>query len=94
MKDIEELIKDLKHKDSSVRQHAAETLGSVGDEKAVDSLILALKDRNKFIRQEVVSALGKIGGQRLLEPLTQALKEEKDDYVKSFINKVLDKLQK
>ena len=94
MKDTEELIKDLKHKDSSVRQHAAETLGSVGDEKAVDSLILALKDKNKFVRQEVVSALGKIGDKSLLEPLTHALEEEKDEYVKSFINKVLDKLQK
>ena len=58
MKDTEELIQDLKHNDSNVRQHAAEALGSVGDEKAVDSLILALKDRNKFVRQEVISALG------------------------------------
>ena len=92
MKDIIELIEDLKHKDSSVRQNAAETLGRIGDEKAVDSLTLALKDRNKFVRQEAVAALGKIGGERL-EPLTQALEEEKDEYVILFMKKVLQKLQ-
>jgi len=93
MKDIIELIEDLKHKDSSVRQNAAETLGRIGDEKAVDSLTLALKDRNKFVRQEAVAALGKIGGERLVEPLTQALEEEKDEYVILFMKKVLQKLQ-
>ena len=94
MKDIMQLIKELKHKDDNVRQNAAETLGIMGDEKAIDSLILALKDKNKFVRQEVVSALGRIGDRNLLEPLTRALAEEKDEYVKLFINKVLDKLQK
>jgi len=94
MKDITELIKELKHKDTSVRRNAAETLGMMGDEKAVDSLISVLKDRNRFVRQEVVAALGKIGGARLVEPLTQALKEEKDEFVKDFIKKVLEKVQK
>ncbi|MFC2067550.1 HEAT repeat domain-containing protein [Chloroflexota bacterium] len=51
MKDSEELIKDLKHKDSSVRQHAVEMLGIIGDDKAVDALILVLKDQNRFVRQ-------------------------------------------
>ena len=94
MKDIIELIEDLKHKDSSVRQNAAETLGRIGDEKAVDSLTLALKDRNKFVRQEAVAALGKIGGERLVEPLTRALEEEKDEFVIDSIKKVLEKLRK
>jgi len=69
MKDTEELIKDLKHKDSSVRRHAVEMLGIIGDEKAVDALILVLKDRDRFVRQEAVTALGKIGGGRLAQPL-------------------------
>ena len=71
MKDTEELIKDLKHKDSSVRQNAAETLGIMGDEKALDSLILVLKDKDRFVRQEAIRALGRIGGARLVGPLTQ-----------------------
>ncbi len=94
MKDITDLIKSLEHKDSNVRQSAVETLGSMGDEKAVDALILVLKDRNKFVRQQAVAALGKIGGERLVQPLTQALDEEKDEYVILFIRKVLEKLSK
>ena len=61
MKDAEGLIKDLKHKDSSIRQHAIEMLGIIGDEKAVDALILVLKDENRFVRQEAIAVLGKIG---------------------------------
>ena len=94
MKDTEKLIKDLQHRDSRIRQHAVEMLGIIGDEKAVDTLILCLKDKNRFVRQEAIAALGKIGGARLVEPLTRALAEETDKYVKSSINKALDKLQK
>ena len=94
MKDGGELIKDLKDKDSSVRRHAIEMLGIMGDEKAVDALILVLKDKNRFVRQEAIAALGKIGGERLVEPLTQALEEEKDEFVIDSIKKVLEKLRK
>jgi len=94
MKDITELIKELKHKDSSVRRNAAETLGIMGDEKAIDSLVVVLKDKNRFVRQEAIAALGKIGGTRLVEPLTHALKEEGDEFVKDSIRKVLEKLRK
>ncbi|MFC1902933.1 HEAT repeat domain-containing protein [Chloroflexota bacterium] len=54
MKDTEELIKDLKLKDSSVRRHAIEMLGIMGDEKAVEALILALKDKNIFVRHTLM----------------------------------------
>ena len=94
MKDITELIKELKHKDSNVRRYSVERLGMIGDEKAVDALISVLKDKDRFVRQEAVTALGKIGGGRLVQPLTQALEEEKDEFVMGFIKKVLEKLQK
>jgi len=93
MKDSEELIKDLKHKDSSVRRHAVETLRIIEDEKAVDALILVLKDKNRFVRQEAIAALGKIGGSRSVEHLTQAFDTEKDEFVKDTIRKALEKLQ-
>ncbi len=94
MKDGGELIKDLKDKDSSVRRHAIEMLGIMGDEKAVDALILVLKDKNRFVRQEAIAALGKLGGERLVEPLAQALEEENDEFVIDSIRKVLEKLRK
>ena len=93
MKDTEELIKDLKHKDSSVRRYAVERLGMIGDKKAVDSLISVLKDKNRFVRQDAIAAVGKIGGARLVEPLTQALEDEKDEFVIDSIKKVLEKLR-
>jgi len=94
MKDTEELMKNLKHKDSSVRRHTIDMLGILGDEKAVDALILVLKDKNRFVRQEAIAALGKIGGERVVEPLTQALVEERDEFVQDSIRKVLEKLRK
>lgn len=94
MKDSGELIKDLKDKDSSVRRHAIEMLGIMGDKKAVDALILVLKDKNRFVRQEAIASLGKIGGERVVEPLTQALGEEKDEFVQDSIRKVLERLRK
>lgn len=94
MKDSGELIKDLKDKDSSVRRHAIEMLGIMGDKKAVDALILVLKDKNRFVRQEAIASLGKIGGERVVEPLTQALGEGKDEFVQDSIRKVLERLRK
>ena len=94
MKDSGELIKDLKDKDSSVRRHATEMLGTIGDEEAVDALILVLKDKDRFVRQEAIAVLGKIGGKRVAGPLTQALGEEKDEFVQDSIRKALEKLRK
>jgi len=94
MKDSGELIKDLEDKDSSVRRHAIEMLGIIGDEKAVDALILVLKDKNRFVRQEAIAALGKIGSERVVEPLTHAQVEEGDEFVQDTIRKVLEKLRK
>ncbi len=86
-------VNKLKDSDSTVRRNAAETIGAMGDEKAVDSLIAVLKDHNRFVRQEAVRALGKIGGARALEALTQALVEEKDEFVKDSIKKAVERLQ-
>ena len=94
MKDTEELIKDLKLKDSSARRHAIEMLGIMRDQRAVDALILVLKDKNRFVRQEAIAALGKIGGETIVEPLTQALGKEKNEFVQDSIRKVLEKLRK
>ena len=93
MKDIAELSKKLGDKDSSIRRSAAEMLGLIADERAIDSLIPVLKDNDRFVRQEAVLALGKIGGSRSVEYLTQALGTESDEFVEDFIRKALEKLQ-
>ena len=57
--------------DIDVRRDAAEALGEIEDERAVEPLIQNLKDKN--IRSEVIYALGKIGDERAVDPLIQAL---------------------
>jgi HEAT repeat protein len=54
MKDITELIKELKHKDSSVRRNAAETLGKIGGARLVEPLIEALKEeKDEFVKESI-----------------------------------------
>ena len=93
MKDITELTRKLGDKDSSIRRSAVEALGLVADEGALDSLVPVLKDKNRFVRQETILAIGKIGGSRSVEHLTKALNTEKDEFVKDFIIKALERLQ-
>ncbi|MFC2047333.1 HEAT repeat domain-containing protein [Chloroflexota bacterium] len=93
MKDIAELTKQLGNTDSSMRRSAAELLGLTEDETVIDALIPVLRDENRFVRQEVVLALKKIGGSRAVENLTQALSTEKNELVRDFIRRVLERLQ-
>ena len=92
MKDIAEITKRLGHKDISIRRDAVETLGMMKDERAVDALITVLKDKNRFVRQEAVLALGKIGDLKVVEHLTRALETEKDEFVKDYLRKVIERL--
>ena len=57
-KDVEGLIKALKHKNWVVRCDAAGTLGNIGDARAVGPLLEVLKDGDWAVRKEVVEALG------------------------------------
>ena len=93
MKDIEEITKQLRNKDSIIRRGAVELLGSTADETMLDTLIPVLKDENRFVRQEAVLALKKIGGSRVIEHLTQALNTEKNEFVRDFIKMALERLQ-
>ena len=93
MKDIEEITKQLRNKDSIIRRGAVELLGSTADKTILDTLIPVLKDENRFVRQEAVLALKKIGGSRAVEQLTLALNTEKNEFVIDFIRISLERLQ-
>lgn len=74
-KDVEGLIKALKHKDRDIREKAAKALGKIKGERAVETLIQALKDEGTWVRQEAAKALGKIKDKRAVRPLIQVLKD-------------------
>jgi len=66
-KDVEALIKLLKHKDSSIRWESVEALRRIGSKRAVESLIQSLKDENSDVRKSTALALWEI--KREIEPL-------------------------
>ena len=73
---LEPLIKALGDEDSWVGKSAAESLGKIGDKRAVEPLIKALGDKYEYVRNSAVDALGEIGDKRAVEPLIKALGDE------------------
>ena len=59
-----------------VRMSAAEFLGIIGDDSAVDSLIAALDDSHWEVRAHAAEALGRIKDPRAVEPLIETLKDQ------------------
>lgn len=57
---VEPLIPLLKSPSANLRWRAAETLGRIGDKRAVGPLVQALQDQDPFVREKVVIALGGI----------------------------------
>jgi len=76
---ISALIND---KNSDIRSDAANVLGEIGDERAVDPLIGALMDAKYTVRWNAAEALGKIGDTKAVEPLIATFKVE-DDYLRA-----------
>lgn len=58
---------------SILRVAAAETLGKVGDRRAVPPLIAALEDDDDAVRAAAAEAVGEIGDKRAVGPLKRAL---------------------
>ena len=73
---IDDGIERLKSPEKDVREEAAEYLGSVGDERAVEALIEAMTDPEDDVREEAAKALGKIGGPESISILIQALQDD------------------
>jgi HEAT repeat protein len=65
----EGLLAALQHQDWSVRRHAAEALGQMGDPWAAEQLNAALRDENWGVRCAAAKALAQIGDLRAFEQL-------------------------
>lgn len=93
---VEPLIKAFENKDWQIKSRAAEVLGKIGDERAVEPLIEALnrkdKYQNKYVRGRIVEALGKIGDERAVEPLIKAL-DDQYIYVRLKASDALDSIK-
>ncbi|MCK6526433.1 HEAT repeat domain-containing protein [Myxococcota bacterium] len=69
-------------KDSNrdIRARAVESLGILGDKRAVPALIAALDDRDPGVRREAVEALGKLKDPAAAAPLMKLLASEEKPY--------------
>jgi HEAT repeat protein len=97
------LLKALQHHDSYVRSSAAEALGIVEDQRAVEPLIKALRDEDSTVREKAVEALGAIKPPFACDALVDALDDPAEDVRKQAAmavgtickgrsDKVIDKL--
>ncbi len=79
-KDVQGLIKALKHKDNNIRWEAAEALGKTKDARAVEPLNNALKDEEESVRKVAKKALGKIEVKKksTVKPDLEKLREKKE----------------
>jgi HEAT repeat protein len=78
-RNVQGLIYALQHKDPTVQYDAAEALGEIGDERAVEPLLAALKnDESGGVRWKAAEALSKLGTPAVAG-LISALQHDDDD---------------
>lgn len=87
--DIEGLVEALNHKDSSIRQSAAEALGTLGGPASINALAIALSDVDPDVRGTVAKSLGQTDDETNLPLLLEALKEEKNQDVQGKLSDVI-----
>ena len=73
---FEALIFSMNSPYALLRSHAAESLGEIGDQRAVPYLINALFDPYKLVRSYSVRALGKLGDEKAKDCLLKTLRDD------------------
>lgn len=96
-KAVKPLLKKLYDTDWQTRAIAAESLGRIGNKKAVEPLIKALSDRrfrdeNRYVRGKAAEALGRIGDKTAVKYLEKAL-DEKYIFVRKRAQEALDLIE-
>lgn len=89
-RDVDGLIRALKHHDYLIRKEAARALQKVGDETAVDALIDSLRYKSwhidyiilSAVRENSAEALGRIGDELAVPALIESLEEDPDEEVR------------
>lgn len=97
--DVKGLIKALGYRKESVKDdhvlvrcQAAEALGEIDDERAVEPLIKALQDKAWDVSYTVIEALGNIADPRAIEPIKQCVIETDKERVRGRGIIVLDEV--
>ncbi|HYK12105.1 MAG TPA: M56 family metallopeptidase [Gemmatimonadales bacterium] len=80
------LIARLKDDDAGVRRAAAQSLGRLGDKRAVQPLIAILGDPEAEVRRSVVEALSDLEDPAAIGPIAGLLKDSDTDVKKEALN--------
>jgi HEAT repeat protein len=75
----------------NVRRSAAEALGKIGSERAIDGLLKLVEDSDFNVRRSAAEALGKIGSERAIDGLLK-LVEDSDSDVRGRAAQALGKI--
>ncbi len=70
------MITLLNDQNSSVRWNAADTLGEIKSERAIEPLIALLNDQDSSVRWRAADILGEIKSERAIEPLIALLNDQ------------------
>lgn len=86
---VEPLLKAMHRvKDITTRARIIDTLGKIGDKRAVEILIKELDKGDIYINKEAAEALAKIGDERAVKPLGKAIKRTNSKYLKDSYKKL------
>jgi len=87
------VLSALEDQDSDVRKFAAEALGKIGSQTAIEPLLLALStDPDSDVRKSAAEALGEIGSQTAVESLLLVLSTDRDSDVRKSAAEALGKI--
>jgi len=87
------LLNVLNDKSPFVRAFAANVLGVIKDQRALEPLCNLMTDNHSFVRGAVVWSLGNFGGEKAIQCLKNAEKIETDYYIKRDIGDTLRRIK-
>ena len=82
MDSLEQLRRNLRHRDWIIRKQAALELGKTGFYQAVKPLLEALEDESSYVRKQAALSLGDFDDSRIFEPLVNKLREDESPQVR------------
>ena len=91
---LEQLQQQLQSANAETRRQAAEQLGQVKDERAVEVLVMALTggERDLSVWYAVAQALVASGDARAVPALVEALQHHEDDFVRAAAAEILGEI--
>ncbi len=88
---VKPIIEVLKDDDPSMRMYAAETLGRIGDVRALRPLLALLDDEETTVRIYTINALGNLRSESAVKPLLNFIADE-DPEVRKALAEALGKI--